>query len=134
MNEDEEKGGGTEEQVALVTIDCMLHAIVGQSRLEAASALAIEAGLGENAFNIPLSPTGLTPITHWGASSGVSFASYDEMVTGLNNGNFPGHRYYQIDIDTQLLEATNSPTSPSPLGRRWPWSATMKDNGLKRVN
>lgn len=82
-------------------------------------------------FNVPLSPTGAEPPTHFATHTSVTDALWLALRDLLDGGLYPGMAWYRLDREDARLLETNSPTVT--LGEPLPFAAALYDLGLARI-
>jgi hypothetical protein len=113
--------------------------IVPAAQRSAANALASAITGGEPSaesltYNVPLSPDGSAPATHYGCCTAVNTAMLDRMRAVLMAGALPGVWFYRWDIVSSTLVATNAPSAAQIAGQfPWDWARSLEDMSLTVV-
>ncbi len=88
-------------------------------------------------LSVELSRTGASPAALLGCTFVATEAMRRQMAAVLETPPFGGVRFYRVDAETSILQATNSPTANSPvvmIGQSWSWERSLDDLGVRRMD
>lgn len=119
-----------------------IHGVVEVAKKDAAEAAIVQL-TGDpgylGCFTVPLSPTGQSPVTHYGSSAQMTQAQQDALLSLLTT--VPGvysYRGVAYGVDDEENVPVKRAGEPAPVGvpaseLRWEWDAVLEDLGLKIV-
>lgn len=85
-------------------------------------------GYEGDAFNVPMSPSGDEPVTHYGLCTSAT----NEMVAAMSAAlpAIAGVMYWRNDIEGRLVASNVTPAD----NQAWDWSSTLAAAGLVPVS
>lgn len=121
-----------------MTFDKRIHAIVRADRVTEINATLVVA-LGaeyDGALCVPLSATGQSPATHYGASSQETEATRQALLPLLDPANgvhaWPGQIPGDPVTENTVTDSNSLPLC-APSDMRWTWDACLQSLGLQRI-